>query len=171
MNAKEMLAALNARFPISAETCGNDFHGAHSITLNAQGQVQLNVWVMTPVGLRSFPTTVSDEYLAVTPEVIVDEMVKSIEAWKKIVKEDQLNSQGKVAISLNGDAVMLDSTELTYEKVAQLAHPDDAPAPQRKLYSVTYCYRGKGGGGTLAPGEKVTAVHGMIVNCCFTGNA
>jgi hypothetical protein len=150
MNAKEMLQALNERFPISAETCGKDFHGAHSITLNAQGQVQLNVWVMTPVGLRTFPTTVSDEQLAATPEAIVDEMLKSIEAWQKVVKEDQLNNQGKVAITLNGDAVMLGSTELTYEKVVQLAHPE----AQTVALQCDLQLPGQGGGGILAPGRR-----------------
>jgi hypothetical protein len=162
MNAKSMLQALNERFPISAETCGKDFHGAHSITLNAQGQVQLNVWVMTPVGLRVFPTTVAEDEMVGEPRALALEIEKAVRAWA------QANPKGeKVAITLNGEAVTLDSTELTYEKVVQLSHPDATTV----VYSVTYHYRGKGGGGFLHPGEKVTAVHGMIVNCVYTGNA
>lgn len=166
MNAKEMLQALNERFPISAETCGKDFHGAHSITLTPTGQVQLNVWVMTPVGLRVFPATGDNEIAdQAEPKVIAEEIATAVSAWASSLPEK--GGPVAVSITLNGDVATLDSTELTYEKVVQLAHPE---APKR-LYTVTYSYRGNGGGGSLTPGQRVEAVHGMIVDCYFTGNA
>lgn len=159
MNAKQILLALNERFPIRPETTLHNFSGAHSITLDPNGQVQINVWAMTPVGVRIFYTTVPDGLEDADQDKFVAAIAEAISICNRSAVPQS------ASIMLNGRYVTLNSLNLTYEQIVKLAYPDDANGH----CSVTY--RDETRSGILFPGQRIGAVNGMTINCYDTSNA